>query len=186
MSYAERVRGALHDWVSEEAKRPIVWAHQNAPKEAYAADNRGRYAVLTIVGGHQVGQRDEAVYRNQEPADGTDLVESLKGHRTLDISIDLVEGDVDQDMSTLLASVSSTKRQMAFQTAGIGFVRAGEIRNFSEILDSEWEDRRQVDAFFNTFEAFESVVEAIEEVEITSDIGGSIVITPEGVEIQDG
>lgn len=133
--------------------------NQNGPKLL------GQYASVSYPSSTAIG-RDEQRLRNQDAADGTDLIETSMGFRQLMFSIVILREDAVDAAERIRLSVRKHWARAHMLERGMALSHVGPTRDITISLDAEREQRGQFDVFYNTVQSLEDVLHSIERVDI--------------------
>ena len=134
----------------------VIIANQDAPRPTEA------YATVHVTPSNKVGF-DRVTYGNDT---GSDLDETIEGHRLLKASLNFYKKGAANNASTFKTKLQGSEQTSFFKVNGLGFVNANEIKDLSEIVKNLWEERVQFDLSFHALSNFPETVTAIEEANI--------------------
>jgi hypothetical protein len=78
-----------------------------------------------------------------------DVNEFITGTRRFMASVQFFRGNALTRANSLTQLLQSTSSLQALQAAGIGLVKIGAVRNLSQVVDTYFENRAQIDIEFN-------------------------------------
>jgi len=134
----------------------VIIANQDAPRPEEP------YATVHVTPSNKIGL-DRVTYANDT---GSDLDETIEGHRTLTASLNFFKKGAANNASTFKTKLQGNEQISFFKVNGLGFVSANEIKDLSEVIKNLWEERVQFDLVFHALSNFTETVTAIEEANI--------------------
>lgn len=137
----------------------VFWGEPNGPR---APNPSVRLKLIT--GPAMIGM-DELRQDDEDPPNF-----SIVGPRTMTLSITAYGDLAAQMISDLQTSVSDPSKVATMDAAGVGVLSFGPPRDLTELLETKFEQRHQVDANLIVMEEVTSKPGTIESVEV----GGSI------------
>lgn len=155
------IRTALFQWASANSGgNPVVWADQAAPRPARP------FVTLRLNGPFRDLGADELRHT------GVEGEFEICGHRRLVLSVQVV-GTADQAASLALAvalnlSLSKPSVLSALSAAGLAVSDAGDVRNLTAYLDTQFEARFAFDTTLMAVASTSDSLGSIRSVEITS------------------
>jgi hypothetical protein len=168
------VKKAIYDWVvlalSTPTPPPIYWGDQNAPRP----DNPS-VRLKFIAGPNMVGL-DEI-----RDVEGDPDLFAIVGPRTFLLSV-TGQGDTAINLvSQLQTSVSDPSKVAKLGEDGVSILSIGTSRDVTQLMETKYETRHQVDVNLLVTEYVETELGVIEDLEL-----GSTLETPAGDEIDGG
>lgn len=135
------IRSALRAWVLQATGLPdgkVIWSQQNAPRPTppYITIN-DRLALASV------GMDDE---RRLTETPG--VIEHV-GQRQLTISVNAYGTGAFDLLEAARDGLRLEVIRSALWDAGIGIIDPGNPQDLSVVLDTEWEERAQMDSFFH-------------------------------------
>lgn len=140
---------------------------------------QGSYADLDLVSDTSIGWEE----RNQvDNVSDDDITETLQGAREIMVSIGFYrDGSMDNARKVRTAFNRESVLGM-LRAADMGLVSRSVVRDISEVLESNWERRAQLDVTLSAVGTDEDIINSILSVSIEGEFqtsGGSIPITAE-------
>lgn len=174
----DRVRTLIRELLSMPANsvRP---AEQN---EAPAGDISQQLATVKLTLIEATGQDD--FVRTNQSAPSTNITESVEGQRLVTASINFYRGDAYTKAARLPAVLSSSTATERMKALGLGLVGTSQARNLTAIVDTNWEERGQIDVTFHITVAETTSVPTYGEFEFdvsTADASGNTTTQTFGV-----
>lgn len=123
----------------ENSVRP---ANQNAPSGAIDE----QYATVLLSTINPTGW-DQTELENID--DSLNVNEQIKGQRLCVASVQFFRGDAYNKATRLQALLKSSKAAELMRARALGFVRTSSARNLTNVMDTLWEDRGQIDFEFH-------------------------------------
>jgi hypothetical protein len=157
------------------AATSIRGAYSNAPLNA--PQNRDEAVVIINLLSMEPIGHDASRYENQAGIGEIDLTETIESDVLLTASIKVL-GETAEDIAQKIKMAPQSAIGKNILGAGdLGFIRAGNIQNISQIQNGSYENRRQIDMAFHASIEQESIVRSIQSATITGDFYGSDKIT---------
>ncbi len=161
MSYTTAlIEDALASFAAEAA--PIRWIVGNE-----AGDRPARpYGWFIVSGAEAIGTAEM-----EATALGEQIDERIR--QTFEIAVSFQAlGEAGYDAQAAIASLKAYAESPSVQigsagTLWLGFLRASEIRNLSEVFSGSWEHRAQADFYFSARFDWHRVVDTIAKVDIS-------------------
>lgn len=132
------IQTAIYAWASAratatQAGTTVYWDNPNAPRPPNPS------VRLKLIGGpFQVGL-DEL----RDGGNSTDFL--IVGPRTITLSVNAYGDQARQLISDLLTSLSDPLTQATLDTGGVSSLKASAVRDLSQLLDTKFEQRFQID-----------------------------------------
>lgn len=139
----------------------FIVADQDAPRPS------GTYGTIKISGIDRTGW-DSVTFENEQ-APALDLVESIKGLRSLAISTNIFRDGAMQSMLELNSLIHGSAAQQTMRVSGLGLGERSTTRNLAELLDNQTEQRSQMDINFYVVNEAKLITAAVASVEITGE-----------------
>lgn len=117
-----------------------------ADQKAAAGSIGQQFATVKIINLDPVGV-DTVVNRNDE-ALPLNVIEAVDGTRHVVASIQIFRGDAYTKAARLPALLRTSAAVEKMQQLGLGFIRAGSPRNLTTQVDTNFEERGQIDIEF--------------------------------------
>lgn len=156
------IKTALYAWAVlalNDAGVTVYWDEPDGPRPPNPAVRFKFVSGPTMVG------LDE-----MRPTDADPAAFAIVGPRTFILSASAY-GDTSADLiSTLQTSASDPAKVQALGVAGVGILSFGPPRDLSELLETKWERRHQVDVNLLVTEYVATAAGIIENLEATSTI----------------
>lgn len=137
----------------------FIIADQDAPRPL------GQYGALRLLSVSRKGW-DSTTFENQSLPD-LDLIENIKGLRTLTVSTNIYREDALQKIEDLSMLLQSSSSQSTMRKNGLGLGLMSESRNLDELLDNQTEQRAQIDIDFYVASEAQLITSAIAAINIT-------------------
>lgn len=131
-------------------------ANQNAP----TGETLWGTVLVSPLGGNGW---DVRAYADDETEGSTDVIESISGQRNFTASVQFYKTGANATASRIEAVIQSSSALTLMSQLGVYFVKVGGVRNLSQVVNTLWEDRAQLD-----IECCCSVLETSELSSITS------------------
>lgn len=109
-----------------------------------------QFATVRIISEQATGG-DEMRYANV--SNSNNVTETVIGQRLFTASVNVYRGDAYTKVRRLAALLSTTTAIQLMQSQGIGLVRVSPARNLTTMIDSEFEQRGQIDLEFHVVES---------------------------------
>lgn len=161
------VKTALYTWANTASGITVVFADQSAPRPAKP------YISLKVTGLNSIGHD----YEGLPDATGD---ASFRGNREFQVYAQTIGSNAIQYAEALHSSLEMRASRDQLATAGIVFVENLGINDITELLETEWEERAQIDFRFRIASVDTENVGLIEHVEVTqtiNDVDGSTIET---------
>lgn len=133
----ELIRVALD--MPADSVRP---ANQNAPTGTM--DQQFATVLITYI--EPTGWDDMRLVNEAGPS--TNVTESAVGQRHIVASVQFFRGDALTKATRLKSLLAMSAQIDKMQSMGIGFVKAGQVKNLTAVIDTYWESRAQIDLEF--------------------------------------
>lgn len=160
MTPAKTLAKALTRFIGPNA----VLAHQDGAKL------QGQYVLVQVPQNRQLGGTEQR-YSNDKVG-GRDVVESIQAMREVMYSVQVVRDGAqeaaDRAEALRLGLLASAARQHMLGY-GLAYSRTSDVRDLTNPSDAAQEPRFQFDVFYTTVQTIESVVYAIEGIDIIGD-----------------
>jgi hypothetical protein len=195
MTTFETIYETIHDMIVDATgldSKSVRPAFADAPIKV-PKDRNEAFVVVNFISVAPVGH-DVALYKNQTgtytddndtPEDESDdlefpyvdLIETVHSDTIVTASIKVMGLNAESIAQKIKMAPTSFAGISILNTGNIGFIRAGNIQNISQIQNGGIENRRNIDLEFNVPFSCESIVNAIDSATITGDFYGSGKIT---------
>jgi len=154
------IEDALRVWAVTVTGLETIFAHPNAPRP------KTSYVLINVFQNTPVGVREsESTLLINDSIDvDYSTVELLM------VSINVYYAEAYQLATKLKDSLGRITVTDQLYAAGLGYNKAGDVRDIPERINKQWEERGQFDCFFFTRSLDEENIETIQKVEITNNI----------------
>lgn len=167
----QAIKDGVYQWLSSELTvaawgGTVIFADQAAPRPAEP------YATIRINAGVPVG--NDELREVQEV--GPDVIGSYRGQRTATVSLNIFGTNAVQLMRT--ARMSLAKQSVLdtlYNDHDLSVIDAGEILNMTDLLETRFQKRAQMDVIIGFAESIDDNLGAIEKVELNEK---TIEVTP--------
>lgn len=162
----DTIENALRIWAVGVTGLEVIFANPNADRPTTS------YVLIHIFQNVSVGTREA---REELKIDkSTDI--DYSNLELLSVSINVYYSNAYKLATKLKDSLGRVTVTDQLFAAGLGYSKAGNVRDIPEIINEQWEERSQFDCFFFTRSADEENIETIQKVEITNELDGTTVI----------
>lgn len=160
----ENVKTALYDWASLilPLAVPIIFYHPNSPRPDFP------YITLHILSSISVHQD----WSDNSTNNAGNL--SMKGDRQFTLQIQAYGGDVITRLESLRTSLQMQTVLETLREDGIVFYQSFQINDITELVDSKFEKRAQMDILFGIAQTYNDNVGFFEEVELQEKLYNSL------------
>lgn len=179
MSENER-ENALRAWVRTVSKLPdtqVVWADQDLTRL------KGQFITMRMGDLSALGSADEVTHDfDEEREAGQEIEITVNGQRSFVLSLQCFgEGEYSAKgvLSRLKTSLSLPSVLSLFETAGLGCYDTGPIQNITALLDTTFEPRAAMEAYFYCSEVVSERNTFVETVEVLNEIRNETFTIPE-------
>ncbi len=143
MSFAV-LKQAVYTWFAKETKLPVIWEEQ-----ATARPNRPYASLNIITGAVMIGEDDQRSHlTGTAPNQQTQF--TWEGLRKLTVSCNIWADNAIDLMADVQGSIRKQSNQNAFILAGIAPTDYTNVQKLSQLFDTRYEDRAQMDVIFQT------------------------------------
>lgn len=171
----EAIIGDLCAWFFERTGEVFIQA-QPAPTGVEEAPRpTGLYGMVNIVTSVAQGATDRVTLVDQVAPD-LDLVETVEGHRLLQVSINTFRQGAFDLISSVYTKVQATRTVEHFNEIGLGYAGRSEIRDVTIPSGGGLEARHQFDLFLHTVASDTDIILAIEALGIIGKTGGGLTV----------
>ena len=154
----ETVEKALWTWVSGESGLETIWDEPNAPRP------KTPYALLGLVSPPvKYGSKDDL-----RSAGGDDF--EITGQRSVAYSVKVLGRDAVSYVTDLQMSLEKPSVQEALRAAGLAVWEEGDVLDISELLETGFEERANMDVVFGISATTEEAVGELKNVEVQGEI----------------
>lgn len=160
----DQIGEAIRGWIEGVTSLPCIYSDGAGPRP------ENEYLTIKIASSTQYGEGGE--FEATTLPDDTIRFDHSIIHSAM-VSVNCYRGSAFSTISKLLSSLGHITTLDLFTSAGIGIDRASDIREVSANIGQKWEDRAQIDFFFNVRSASSEIVEGIKQVEVTNEIDGT-------------
>lgn len=157
------IENALRVWVAGVTGLETIFAHPNAPRPGVS------YVLINLLQNTSVGIRES----ESTLLGDTSIDVDYSNVELLMVSINVYYAGAYQLATKLKDSLGRITVTDQLFTAGLGYSKAGDVRDIPERINKQWEERGQFDCFFFTRSSDEENIETIQKVEITNELDGS-------------
>lgn len=160
----ENVKTALYDWASLVLPLtvPVIYYQPNAPRPEVP------YVTLHILSSVSIHQDWSDNNINNAG------ILSMKGDRQFTLQIQSYGGDVITRLESLRTSLQMQSVLDTLRDEGIAFYQSFQINDITELVDSEFEKRAQMDILFGIAQTYNDNVGFFEEVELQEKLYNSL------------
>lgn len=116
-------------------------ANSVRPANRSAPTGTEQFATVLVTGIRAEGE-DEQRYAN---AAGQTVTETVEGQRRATASVQFFRADAMSKATRLGVLLRTSAASDSLRAAGLGFIRAGPVRDLSGIDAADWEERAQID-----------------------------------------
>lgn len=159
------IENALRVWVIGVIEIETIFAHPNAPRP------KTSYALINLLQNTPAGIRESELTLLGD--DSIDI--DYSNVELLMVSINVYYAGAYQLATKLKDSLGRITVTDQLFAAGLGYNRAGDVRDIPERINKHWEERSQFDCFFFTRSLDEENIETIQKIEITNELDGSTI-----------
>lgn len=156
------IQNALRAWVVSVSGLEVIFANPNAPRPVI------QYATIFVYQNTPVGV---AEHKSDLLIDNT-IDRSYSTVEEISVSINTFYANAYQNATLLKDSLARVTIREALYQSGLGYIRAGSIRDIPEIIDTLYEERAQFDCFFYARSLDTENIETIRQVELTNELNG--------------
>lgn len=140
------INKALYDWLSDILDAEIIFDMPNIPRP------KTPYVVIAFLGGTaKIGSSDIINYISEDNY-------SIEGQRTIAVSIKAVGKNAMQMLIDVQMSTEIPAYQELLRRAGLAFWNVGDVLDISELLETGYEERANIDITFGIVDRTESRV----------------------------
>lgn len=153
------IEDAIYEWLNEVLEMPVIWDKQNAPRPDPP------YAFLDIITGPNPIATQDEMFSHE---DGTF---EITGLREFTLSINVIAKNAFHKMQQVQISLNRPKFLEQLQLAGLAMINYSSVNDLSELLETDYEVRAQMDVRFYMVSTFsDREINTIEKVEIKSEV----------------
>lgn len=155
----QELKFAIYEWLSSELGITVIYADQNAPRPDKP------YATIRIISENKLGGNDEGATVDD------DGIQSFCGQREAAVSLNIYGEDAFDSMKLALNSLSKPSiLEDFFYNDDIAILNKGDILNLTDVLETEFEERAQMDLLVGYAEEYTDDVGYIETVELNEEV----------------
>jgi len=160
MTTVNTVKLAMKRWLQKETGLTVIFAEQAAPRP-----DKIPYATIRVDSLMTLGGSDELL-----PVDVTGVI-SMKGTRQLTVTCEIIGNGAYNLTEKALGSLSKTSVVERLESEyDMAIIDVGSIVNLTGLLETEWEERTQLDVLVAYAYEQDDDVGLIESVEINEEI----------------
>lgn len=137
-----------------------ILGKQNAPRPTSA------YATVSFLNMSTVGTKSTDLVNN--PSD-LDLTETIKQYREYTFSVNFYRLNAIANSELIRLGFERESIRNLFYTANLGLTRISEIRDLSDILESKFEERSQMDITISALGLDSQIIKSIQSVDIAAE-----------------
>lgn len=165
------IEDSLLKWSSDAMNIDVIIAHPNAPRPS------GQYATIHVMQETREGWtgKKESVIEPVPPETIRTILREYSGLFNLMVSVNVFRDDAMYYATALRDSVCKLSVKDFLWEAGLAFVSTSDIREITEVIDTKFEDRAQIDFFFHVRSEEDEEINEIKSVTITNQINGDTI-----------
>lgn len=157
---------SIRTWIESVTGLSCIYSEGSGPRP------KGSYLTLNVLNTTAWGDGEYETVA--QPDYSIDFNHSII--HDIMVSINAYRDGAFVELSKLVSSLDHIATLDYFMAAGIGIGRHSEVRDVPEVVGAKWEQRAQIDLFFNVRSASTENIEGIKQVEVTNEIDGTTAI----------
>ncbi len=172
MASVNEIKLSMKKWLNEELGVPFIYEEQADPRPSERP-----YGTIRVMNQAQVGGDDV-----KKPVDALGIRES-KGVRSGAMSLNIYGDGANEKMQLAMESMfKETSIRKLWDTYGVSVTTAGDIQNLTGLLETDFEERAQMDVNILYAREYDEDVGLIKHVNIEGEVDG-VTISQETIDL---